>query len=192
MGVQIRNPAGISVLTGSNASTWNLTFLGENVFICFVKSIRNAFSDSTKDCVTWRWTGCGPPSWSGAQTWCDPAGWCPRCGASSTLWGQTIDWSRSSAAPEHEKKKNPRDWRLQSAVHVLQCYNKSTHQLHSTEASHPQSTDDVEIVQGHTGEEIGLCLQPEPGQRTINNQGSFQLTGKCDSSALLWMKIDSS
>lgn len=144
-----------------------------------------------KDCLTWRWTGCGPPSWSGAQTGCDPAGWCPRCGASSTLWGQTIDWSRSSAAPEHKKT---RDWRLQTVVHVLQFYVQSTHQLHSAEASHPQSTDDVEIIQGHTGEEICLCLQSEPGQRTISNQVLFQFMGKFDSlvSTLLWMKIVSS
>lgn len=75
---------------------------------------------------------------------------------------------------------------------MLQFSDQSTHQLHSAEASHPQSTDDVEIVQGHTGEEISLRLQPEPGQRTINNQVSFEFTGKCDSSASLGMKVDSS
>lgn len=71
---------------------------------------------------------------------------------------------------------------MQSVVHVLQLYVQFTHQLHSTEASHPQSTDDVEIVQGHTGEEICLCLQPKPGQRTINNQVLVQFMGKCDPS----------
>lgn len=53
----------------------------------------------------------------------------------------------------HVKPLSSRGFRAPSRL-------KSTHQLHSTEAPHPQGTDGVEIVQGHTGEEICLCLQP--------------------------------
>ena len=34
------------------------------------------------------------------------------------------------------------------------------HQFHSTEASHPQSADYIDIIKRHAGEEVGLCLQP--------------------------------
>lgn len=37
---------------------------------------------------------------------------------------------------------------------------RHAHQLHSTEASHAQSADDVKISQWHSGKEVGLCLQP--------------------------------
>lgn len=117
---------------------------------------------------TWWWRGCGPPSWCGAPTRCDPAGWCPWCDAFSELWGQTIGGIRFSAAPgkvvfarERGTERRPNEPRLHGCWHVHGLV--STHKLHSTEASHPQSADSVEVAQRNAGEEIGLRLQSAVG-----------------------------
>lgn len=66
-------------------------------------------------------------------------------------------------------ERNP----LSSGGRRASSHMKFAHQLHSAEAPHPQSTDDVEIFQGHTGEEI--CLGLQSGQGRSNNIIQFYL-----------------